>query len=94
MVFWWEEPEGPDVFGAVWEIESDDVGVDGAVGIRIWPGSGAVTVGLRGVGAVAVFEGIEAAGFGLVIVADTEEVACPLGGPGFRVDVVLADEFE
>jgi hypothetical protein len=30
----------------------------------------------------------------LVIVTYAEEVACPLGGPGFRIDVVLADEFE
>ena len=43
---------------------------------------------------MAVFQGIEAAGLGLVIVAYTKEVACPLGGPGFRIDVVLADEFE
>jgi hypothetical protein len=43
---------------------------------------------------VTVFERIEAAGLRLVTVADTEEVAGPLGGPGFRIDVVLADEFE
>ena len=41
-----------------------------------------------------MFEGIEAAGFGLVIVAYAEEVACPLGGPARRIDVVLSDEFE
>ena len=43
---------------------------------------------------MAVFQGIEAAGFGLVIVAYAEEVACPLGGSARRVDVVLADKFE
>ena len=89
-----EEPEGADVFGAVGEVEADDVGADRAVGVGIRPGSGAVAVRLRGVGAVAVLEGIESAGFRLVIVADTEEFACPLGGTGLGVDVVLADEFE
>jgi hypothetical protein len=89
-----EEPEGADVLGAVGEVESDDVGADGAVGVGIGPGSGAVAVRLRGVVAVAVLEGVESAGFGLVIVADTEEFACPLGSTGLGVDVVLTDEFE
>jgi hypothetical protein len=89
-----EEPEGADVLGAVWEVEADDVGADGTVGVGIRPGSGAVAVRLRGVVAVAVLEGVESAGFGLVIVADTEEFACPLGSTGLGVDVVLADEFE
>jgi hypothetical protein len=43
---------------------------------------------------VAVLEGIEPAGRGLVIVADTEEFACPLGGATLREGLVLADEFE
>jgi hypothetical protein len=43
---------------------------------------------------VAVFQGIEAAGLGFVIVADTEEFAGPLGGLGLGIDVMLADEFE
>jgi hypothetical protein len=89
-----EEPEGPDVLGAVGEVESDDVGPDGAVGVGIRPGGGAVAVRLGGVGAVAVLEGIESAGFGLVIVADTEEFAGPLGGAALREGLILADEFE
>jgi hypothetical protein len=43
---------------------------------------------------VTVFQGIEAAGLRLVIVADAEEVAGPLGGLRLGVDVMLADEFE
>jgi hypothetical protein len=89
-----EEPEGSDVLGAVREVEADDVGADGAVGVGIRPGSGAVAVRLGGVVAVAVLEGVESAGFRLVIVADTEEFTCPLGSTGLGVDVVLADEFE
>jgi len=89
-----EEPEGADVLGAVGEIESDDVGADRAVGVGIRPCSGAVAVGLRGVGAMTEFEGVERAWCGLVIVADTEEFTGPLGGLGLGVDVVLADEFE
>ena len=89
-----EEPEGADVLGAVGEIESDDVGADGAVGVGIGPCSGAVAVRLGGVVTVAVLEGVERAGCGLVIVADTEEFAGPLGGLGLGVDVMLADEFE
>jgi hypothetical protein len=89
-----EEPEGADVLGTVGEVEADDVGADRTVGVGIRPGSGAVAVRLGGVVAVAVLEGIESAGFGLVIVADTKEFACPLSGASLGVDVVLADEFE
>jgi hypothetical protein len=53
-----------------------------------------VAVRLGGVSAVAVLERIEPAGFRLVIVADTEEFACPLGGAALREGLVLADEFE
>jgi hypothetical protein len=94
LVFGREEPEGPDVLGAVGEVEADDVGLDRTVGVGIRPGSGAVAVRLGGVVAVAVLEGVESAGRGLVIVADTEEFACPLGSATLREGLVLADEFE
>jgi hypothetical protein len=43
---------------------------------------------------VTVFQRIEAAWLGLIIVAYAEEVAGPLGGLRLGVDVMLADEFE
>jgi hypothetical protein len=89
-----EESEWADVFGAVGEVEPDDVGADRAVGVGIGPRCGAVAVRLGGVVTVAVLEGVERAGCGLVIVADTEEFARPLGGLGLGIDVMLADEFE
>jgi hypothetical protein len=94
LVFGRKEPEGADVLGAVREVEADDVGLDSAVGVGIRPGGGTVAVRLGCVVAVAVLEGIESAWFRLVIVADTEEFACPLGGAALREGLVLADEFE
>jgi hypothetical protein len=94
LVFGREEPEGADVLGAVREVEADDVGLDSTVGVGIRPGGGAVAVRLGGVVAVAVLEGVESAGFRLVIVADTEEFTCPLGGAALGKGLVLADEFE
>ena len=94
LVFGREEPKGPHVLGAVGEVEADDVGVDRAVSRVVGPRRGAVAVGLGGVVAMAVLEGVERAGSRLVIVADTEEIPGPLGGLGLGVDVVLADEFE
>ena len=89
-----EEPEREGVLGAVGAVESDDVGVDVAVGIVVGPGGGAVGVGLGGVPAVTVLEGVEQAGRWFEVVADSEEVACPLGGAALRECEVLADEFE
>jgi len=89
-----EEPEGKGVLAAVGTVEADDVGVDGAVVQVVGPRGRAVAVGLGGVGAVAVLEGVERAGRRPVVVADAQEVACPLGGAALREGEVLADEFE